>query len=84
MMQYAENYRFSKKQEVTVLITAGVQVWRYSFILARSTPVWGVNALLSSSYVNAKVRWLWMAVKKIPISLAFSKMVFDDVKVVIL
>ena len=36
---------------------------------------WGVM-LPSSNYIKAKVKWLWMAVK-IPISLAFSKLVLD-------
>ena len=37
----------------------------------------------SSSYVNARVRWLWMAVK-IPFSLALSELVLDDAKFEIL
>ena len=90
MMQYAEKLWFSKNQAGRVLITVGVQVWRYKFILERSTPVSHptVNAPPpSSGYVNAKVRWLWMAVKSISISiyyLVFSKLVLDDVKVNIL
>ena len=32
--------------------------------------------LPSSNYIKAKVKWLWMAVK-IPVSLAFSKLVLD-------
>ena len=32
--------------------------------------------LPSSNYIKAKVKWLWMVVK-IPISLAFSKLVLD-------
>ena len=32
-------------------------------ILARSTPCMGVKVPPSSSYVNARVRWLWMAIK---------------------
>ena len=50
-----------------------------SKILARSTldmgRVGGLT-LLSSNYIIAKVKWLWIAVK-IPISLAFSKLVLD-------
>ena len=33
-----KNDRFSKKQEGTVLIKVGVQIWRYNLILAKSTP----------------------------------------------
>ena len=49
-----------------------------SKILARSTLDMGREGvtLPSSNYIKAKVKWLWMAVK-IPISLAFSKLVLD-------
>ena len=73
-----KRYRFCKKQEGTVLIKVGVQIWRYNLILARSTPFpYGGRGGLTppfSNYINAEVRWLWMAMK---ISLAFSKLVLD-------
>ena len=50
-----------------------------SKILARSTfdmGPGGRGTLPSSNYTKAKVKWLWMVVK-IPISLAFSKLVLD-------
>ena len=58
-------------------------------ILARSTPsppsIWGIKSPppFSSSCVNARVRWLWMAVK-ITFSLVLSKLVLNDVKVEVL
>ena len=55
-----KNYRFSKKQEGTVLNTVGVQ------ILTRSPPPYGGLTPLFLKLHEAKVRWLWMAVKKYP------------------
>ena len=86
-----KNYRFSKNLEGTVLIV-GIQIWRYNLIIARTLrsppPCMGGGGLTPSSFsscISAKVRWLWIAVKKSPyLALAFSKLVLDDVKVEIL
>ena len=57
-----KNYRFSKKQEGTVLITVRVQFDSNK----KHPPSRELTPPPSSSYMNAKVRWLWMVVKKSP------------------
>ena len=53
-----KNYRFSKKQEGTVLLTSKGANLKVKFDSSKKH-----LPLPSSSYINARVRWLWMAVK---------------------
>ena len=85
-MQYAEKLYFSKNQADRVLITVGVQIWRYNLIIVRSTPVQYPTVNTPSLPENLSTLkldvygWQW----KNPISLVFSKLVLDSVKVKIL
>ena len=57
-----KNHRISIKQEGTVFTTVGVQIWRWNFVLAKSTPVWRVKSPLSQIMKTLELDgygWQW-------------------------
>ena len=75
MQIWESPFMFSRGTDLIIQLNSSNILARSTLDMGRGGGGRGVT-LPSSNYIKAKVKWLWMVVK-IPISLAFSKLVLD-------
>ena len=75
MQIWESPFMFSRGTDLIIQLDSSKILTRSTLDMGRGSGGRGVT-LPSSNYIEAKVKWLWMVVK-IPISLAFSKLVLD-------